>query len=146
VVDEAAKAASNARSRAWRAANLDRAKELNRKWQAQNREKTRANARRFAARNPGYGRMSALRRLFGLTVEQYEVMHQAQRGLCAVCKRPETSLHQSGNVRRLAVDHDHDTGAVRELLCHDCNIGMGLFRDEPDRLDAAAAYLRRHSK
>lgn len=63
-------------------------------------------------------------------------MADAQDYRCAVCGEPPTR-------RRLDVDHDHKTGAVRGLLCSDCNIALGKFRDDPDRLRAAADYLVR---
>lgn len=54
----------------------------------------------------------------------------AQGGVCALCTRPATCC-----------DHDHDTGAIRGALCNSCNVGLGAFRDDPDRLRRAAEYL-----
>lgn len=56
---------------------------------------------------------------------------------CAICGGTEPG-------RRLAIDHDHDTGLVRGLLCRKCNGAIGLLGDSADRLEAALAYLRRH--
>jgi hypothetical protein len=74
---------------------------------------------------------------YGLTPADYEQMHDAQAGLCAICFLPET------NGNRLSVDHCHDTSIVRGLLCNDCNVSLGRMAEDPDRLERAAAYLRR---
>ena len=69
-----------------------------------------------------------------------------QDGKCANCRRPPEQVHRkSGKVRDLAVDHCHETKAVRGLLCTDCNMAIGLLRDDPALLRAAADYLDRHS-
>jgi hypothetical protein len=72
---------------------------------------------------------------YGLTRQQYEDMFVAQSGACALCYEPCAS----GN--RLAVDHDHATGRVRSLLCRECNIGLGKFRESQELLRNAADYL-----
>ena len=78
----------------------------------------------------------SIKRLYGITLAEYEAMMQAQDGRCAICgERPE---------ERLRVDHDHVTGAVRELLCAPCNIALGGARDNPDLLRAMITYLERH--
>lgn len=77
---------------------------------------------------------------FGITIEQYQQMFDAQDGLCAICGEPPTPEY------RLAVDHDHDTGKIRSLLCRHCNVGIGHLRDDPTRLMAAAEYLWKHGK
>lgn len=83
-----------------------------------------------------------LKRYHGLTVEQHRAMWEAQRGLCAICEQePVGQAHCS----KLHVDHDHVTGAIRALLCADCNMGLGKFSDSPARLRKAAMYLERHS-
>ena len=70
----------------------------------------------------------------GMTEENYAAMLKQQNGCCAICGRtPER--------RRLAVDHDHDTDAVRGLLCGRCNVGLGLFDEDVDSLKIAIRYL-----
>lgn len=78
-----------------------------------------------------------LRRNYGLTHVEYAAMLEAQGGLCSLCGRPPGK-------RRLDVDHDHTTGAVRSLLCSLCNRGLGYFRDDPALLRAAIRYLEAH--
>ena len=76
-----------------------------------------------------------------MTVEQYDAMYAAQGGVCAVCRRPEQA--QGGNgakgPRRLSVDHCHDTNRVRALLCHACNVTVGMLTAV--QLRACADYL-----
>jgi hypothetical protein len=66
----------------------------------------------------------------------YEEMFAEQDGRCAICGETST--------RRLDVDHCHTTGHVRGLLCNDCNPGIGRLKDDPDRLERGAKYLRAH--
>lgn len=89
------------------------------------------------------GRRKHLARCFSLTPDQYGAILKAQRGICAICGRPETrTLH--GKVTSLCVDHDHETGKTRGLLCQACNTGLGNFEDSLERLSAAKIYLERH--
>lgn len=91
-----------------------------------------------------YTRSGALLRVYGITVEQYDAMLAEQGGVCALCgKPPAMNGGPSGN--RLHVDHDHETGRVRALLCSTCNISLGGFRDDPVLLRKAADYLERHA-
>ena len=77
-------------------------------------------------------------------------MMEDQNGLCIICqtecsrtKRPaKLRQNDSGFVTRLSVDHDHETGKVRGLICHLCNIGLGSFHDDPELLENAAKYIR----
>jgi hypothetical protein len=59
---------------------------------------------------------------------------------CEICGASET-VTRSGRVRRLTIDHNHETGEIRGILCSRCNTGLGMFRDSPDLLRAATAYL-----
>lgn len=66
-----------------------------------------------------------------------------QSGLCAICRKPEASTDGlSGKVRQLAIDHCHETGRVRGLLCNSCNRGLGLFQDNTELLARAVLYLK----
>ena len=78
---------------------------------------------------------------------EYSRLLTLQENNCAICKRPETRAdYRTGRVRGLAVDHDHTTGAVRELLCSGCNLGIGNFQENHDLLIKAAEYIKKHSK
>ncbi len=76
-----------------------------------------------------------LRAKYGITPEAYDSLLNEQKGVCAICERT------SPDGRRLHVDHCHETNRVRGLLCHDCNRGIGMFRDEKKLLKKAAEYL-----
>jgi hypothetical protein len=82
---------------------------------------------------------------YGMTQAEYDGHLRAQGGRCAICQEPETMDRQraNGGSISLAVDHDHETGVVRGLLCARCNRAVGLLRDNPDYCQAAAEYLRR---
>jgi hypothetical protein len=79
----------------------------------------------------------ALKGLYGITIEQFGSMLAAQRRRCPICHR----VFESD--RDAHVDHDHDTGRVRGLLCNNCNNGLGRFKDDPSALRRAAEYLER---
>lgn len=77
---------------------------------------------------------------YGITRDDYRDAWYRQGGVCAVCRQPERTVRN----RLLAVDHDHETGEFRGLLCSHCNRGIGLFGDDLERLLAAAEYIERH--
>jgi Fe-S oxidoreductase len=87
-----------------------------------------------------------LREKYRLTPEQYDAMLTDQRGLCAICGRPEVTRGRGGVPRRLAVDHDHRTGAVRKLLCHRCNLVTWAVEENPAILEVVRRYLAEHSR
>lgn len=99
-----------------------------------------------------YPRRYFLAYRFDMTPEQYEAKVKDQDGKCAVCKQPEKSPDpRSGKIKALAIDHDHrccDRGCsdcMRDLLCSRCNVGLGVFDDDPELILAAAEYLIRHA-
>jgi hypothetical protein len=100
------------------------------------RSKHAAYMREWSAKNRDLQRMKVTLRNWGLTQVQYLAMFEAQDHKCAICGA------QARAMRALAIDHCHDTGRIRGLLCQDCNMGMGQFADSPDLLEAAARYLR----
>lgn len=72
---------------------------------------------------------------YGITGEQYNELINKQNGVCAICKT-------EGNKRSLSVDHDHRSGKIRGLLCHNCNLSLGLCHDSVETLQAAIEYLK----
>lgn len=86
----------------------------------------------------------SLKYRFGITPEQYAEMLVMQKGVCAICSQPETVIFR-GKIKQLGVDHDHETGKIRSLLCSQCNSGLGYFKDSPRLLAGAIGYLRRHA-
>ena len=76
-----------------------------------------------------------LKKNYGIGIEDYEKMYSEQGGRCAICEHLEPVL---------AVDHDHRTGKVRQLLCGKCNAGIGMLKDSLDVVLSAAAYLEKH--
>jgi hypothetical protein len=70
-------------------------------------------------------------------------MYAWQRGRCYICGEPEKRRKdKTGVIRRLSIDHDHETGKVRGLLCANCNNMLGLALDNPVLLEKGAAYIR----
>ena len=95
--------------------------------------------------DPSKRRDNYLRNKFGISLAEYEVLLQGQGGRCAICR----DLPSGAAVERsrsftnggLVVDHCHQTGRVRGLLCDLCNKGLGQFKDDPARVRAALSYL-----
>lgn len=81
-------------------------------------------------------RKAKLKRNFNMTLEDYDYMFKKQIGCCAICGRNRIEFKIP-----LSVDHDHKTGKVRGLLCHDCNTGLGKFKDSVFTLNLACDYL-----
>lgn len=76
-----------------------------------------------------------LKRLYGMTAEAYYSLLEAQHGVCRLCEQ------SCSDGKRLAVDHDHDTGRIRGLLCRRCNTGIGMLRHDVAILERAQEYL-----
>lgn len=95
-------------------------------------------AREWRARTGRADRERAwkLAKTYGISLDGYQALLVAQGGVCAICKRPPR-----GRRKYLAVDHDHETGKIRGLLCTTCNVGLGALSDSPDLLRAALVYL-----
>jgi hypothetical protein len=81
-----------------------------------------------------------IRRTYGITLEEYNQKLEAQGNVCEICGKPDEV-----EGRRMAIDHCHDTGQVRGLLCGNCNRGLGNFKDSPDMLQKALDYLVKYS-
>jgi hypothetical protein len=84
-------------------------------------------------------------RTYGITENQYRNMLKTQKDKCSICQS-EGFLMGPNHKVKLVVDHCHETGNVRELLCHNCNRGLGLFQDNEASLNKAIEYLKKHNK
>ena len=84
-----------------------------------------------------------LQRNFGIGLHEYGKMLVSQNGKCAICKQEETEK-RNGNIKSLAVDHNHSTGKVRGLLCSSCNTALGKFKEDVEILKNAISYLQSH--
>ena len=89
-------------------------------------------------------RASDLKARFGITIEEYEALREAQRlagDVCGLCKLPLSDVSSTPNL-----DHDHDTMQIRDFLHRSCNMALGLLKDDPKVCRLAAEYLERHGK
>jgi len=105
---------------------------------AEHREKIKAAVR---AEDPARKRDNRMRRQFGIGAAEYDALLARQGGGCAICG---AALAPSRTGRSHHIDHCHKTGAVRGILCSECNLGLGKFRDDLDLLQRAVDYLSRH--
>lgn len=118
------------KARGWYGENRERAIE-------QQTEYASTRKREKAAYDHGY-RL----REYGITVDEYDAMLDAQAHACASCRTP---FDRGGpKTRRPHVDHCHASGKVRALLCHACNVSLGQMQDNPERVRALLAYLESH--
>jgi hypothetical protein len=115
-------------------ANGDKRREYMRKRYAEKRDELIAKNRLRRADKPEVERDWYLRTEYGISLQQFVAMLELQGGCCAICGHVQ---------KRLSVDHDHNTGRVRGLLCGSCNNGLGRFKDNATALRKAAEYLDR---
>lgn len=113
--------------KAWRASQPERAK-----------AKSRANWKLYKLEHPDYMRDYNLRRCYGITLDEFDVLFAEQGYRCAICG---VSNEDYSGKKSFHVDHDHATGAIRGILCHSCNIGLGNFKENGEVLHKAILYL-----
>ena len=109
-----------------------------REWGRKNKEHLAAYRREYRKRVDH--RKYKLKQCYGLTVEQYEKMLDEQNRLCAIC-----FSHTPNSKLDWCVDHDHQSGKVRGILCHPCNTLLGAARDNQTILASAMNYLGKHN-
>lgn len=128
------------RQRKWREANRDRVNELRRNSYGRHAERERRAAREWAGKNKESQRALYLKRAYGLTVEQYEALGN-RCGICGAEQGNANRTNGDGKPYRLHVDHCHDTGRIRGVLCINCNMGIGYFKHDIELLRKAIEYL-----
>lgn len=124
--------------------------EYMRNWRKNNKDKDKANRQRFYAKhkirlkterdeykrlNPDKVKSSHLKYKYGITLQEWGALFEAQGRRCAICD-VNTPTGKSWHT-----DHDHKTGQVRGILCTTCNLGLGAFQDSPKLLAQASTYL-----
>lgn len=102
-------------------------------------------ARRDPEKVKAHQQRATLKARYGVTPEWLAATFEAQGGVCAACKLPETKTFR-GRLRMLAIDHNHKTGDVRRLLCSACNTTLGLLGEDIGRIETAVLYLESHAK
>ena len=107
-----------------------------------NAEKVRAYGKKYNQENKDKVRKYGLKSNYGLSMSDYEELLKAQGGGCAICG----TTKPNGNRDVFFVDHDHDTGVVRGLLCAKCNSALGFMQDDIGILGRAIAYLKKYAK
>jgi hypothetical protein len=141
---KANKAEINAKNRAWGQANKEAVSKRAAQQYKADPEPAKARARKRAQEKPEQVRFEQqrkhLRSTYNLTLAEYDAMLEAQGGACGICSGPPT-VHG-----RFYVDHCHATMKVRALLCHQCNVALGMMKDDPELCEKAAAYLRNFGK
>lgn len=129
---EKLRAAMQQRHLANREANISKMREYNRV----NKEELARRKRDRRKENPQYFNDQKRWSKYKITPERYQSLLTEQGGKCAIC----------GDERKLVVDHCHDVGAIRELLCSPCNTAIGLFKEDHTRMAAAMRYLTKHAR
>lgn len=117
--------------RTWTCKSCKRAADI--KWQDANKE-----------RNAQVRRNAYLKRKYGVTTEWYEAKLEEQKDLCAICSCDSSELRSRDAM--FCVDHCHTTGNPRSLLCHKCNAGIGMLKDNPILVARAWTYLQQHQQ
>lgn len=104
------------------------------------RESERSRLHNYWVDNKEHVRSIKRAYLYGISKEEYEELKTSQHESCKIC-----NTHFSDTPRGLLVDHDHITGKVRGLLCHNCNTALGLFKDSINSLEGAINYLKEYN-
>lgn len=130
----------------WRDAHQDHIKAYQKQWREANKDAVRAYQKDYHEEYRARDDVQAarwerqLRENYRMTPEDFNVLWKSQAGQCAVCL---VKMNPRGRKPDAAcVDHNHETGEIRGLLCRACNHGIGNLKDDPNVLEAAAVYLR----
>lgn len=132
----ACKECRNPQSKLWRDKNPEKVKEINKVSKMKRKEYYSSPERKAKYRN------SYLQRAFGITSAEYEEILKKQNGACAICNEYKLAPHRSF----MPVDHSHETGKIRGILCNGCNQAIGIFEERKDLLENAIRYLKNNQR
>lgn len=130
------KICNNRKTSAWGKENREKRNKAVREWRKRNPEENKKNFKKYYYENHDLIKMRQVVRLYkDLTIEDYKNMFIIQNNKCAICNE-EAKLH---------VDHNHNTGKVRELLCGNCNKAIGLLKEDINIIENVKKYLEKHN-
>lgn len=124
IITEEQKQKYYAKNKEWREKHKEEKRIYMQKWHADNRK-----------RDLTKDRLNWVQRMYGISKEDYIAMENEQQGSCYICGMANS------NGRKLSLDHDHTTGKVRRLICHKCNVILGMSEDDISRLSLCIEYL-----
>lgn len=116
----------------WNGGRVNICKVCSNKWRKENRKRPEV-----LAKHKADGLQRRYEKTYGISINEYDRMVELHQGGCAICRQP-CSTH-----KRLSVDHDHNTGAVRGLLCQKCNTGIAMFLEDENLFWNALEYLKK---
>jgi hypothetical protein len=123
----------------WRRKNPEKAKESRQRYEKENKDKLNEKRRAYRKENPEIVKNQWYWQ-YRMPLEEYEAKLEEQHHCCALCGKPSWECR-----RALAVDHDHETGKNRDLLCTGCNILVGLVEKRGFKIfEKIRAYIKRH--
>lgn len=129
----------------WRIKNREKYLNSCRNYRAKNKVKHNIYARNWARNNSTSRRAYYLKRSYGISSNEYEVIFKNQNGKCAICERVESSKSVLGNLKRFHVDHCHKSGKIRSLLCSNCNRALGYIKENPKIAEKMKFYILTNS-
>jgi hypothetical protein len=106
-----------------------------REWYAKNRERVCESTTAWRKANREWDTLNVRLRLYGLTLDQYHSLYERQDFGCAICGDCD---------KKLVIDHCHQTGRVRGLLCTRCNVGLGIFGESVAQIKKSIGYIEKH--
>lgn len=136
---EDAKAYKKAWAKAYYEKNREKERAKQKAYYEKNKEEVKAKRRAYHKKNRDKRRVKNLKKRYGIGLHEYNLMFTEQKGKCACC-----GIHQNELTKKFAVDHDHDTGLIRGLLCNHCNLALGKLGDNIEGLMRALNYLEKH--
>ena len=115
----------------YRELNKEKIRKYKKQYRAANKKKIAESKKKYRAINHEFIKDKKLKKLYKISLEDYKNLCKQQNKLCAICMKKKT----------LVVDHDHETGKVRGLLCNPCNAAIGFLEDDISLLKKAIGYL-----
>lgn len=113
------------------------------KWRKNNKERKNEYAKEYYQENKDRMNVRRIERLYGLSPEEHQRMKDEQGNLCKLCNQPETGTNaMNGKIQELCIDHCHDTGKVRGLLCRRCNHLIAALGDTEQSIERVFHYMK----